>query len=58
MNMVPLVNKPYVSGVILREHNLSLKSSQYFESKVYFREILDLFKEVLWVSVGQRAAKT
>ena len=36
MNMVPLVNKPYVNGVNFREQNLSLKSCQSFEVEVWF----------------------
>ena len=45
-----LFDKTHVNGVILREQNLF--------SKVYWQKGLDLFKEVLWVSVGQRAAKS
>ncbi len=55
--MIPLLNNTYVNGVTLREQNQSLKSCQSYESKVYFRSVLDLSKEVLWVSVYQRVAK-
>ena len=35
-----LLNKPYVNGVNLRQPNLYLKSSQSYESEVYFKEVL------------------
>ena len=49
-----LLNKPYLNGVTLREQILFLKCYQSLEQK---RRGLDLFKEVLWVSVGQSSAK-
>ena len=53
----PLLDNPYVSGVIFREKNLSKKYCQSYELKVCFRKGLDRFKWILWISVGQRAAK-
>ena len=40
-----LLNKPYVNGISFGEQNLNLKHL-----------VLDISKEVLWISVGQRAA--
>ena len=34
VHMAPLLNKPYVNGVTLREQNLSLKTSLVYETKV------------------------
>ena len=44
MNMVPLVNDPCVNRFSLREQNLSLR---YIQSKVCFKKVSDLSKEVL-----------
>ena len=51
------LNNLYVNGatLTLREQNLSLKCCQSLEQKLYQDQ--DLFKEVLWVSVCQRASK-
>ena len=54
---LPLVNKPDVNGVTLREQNLSKKHCQSSELKVCFKECLDLSKELLWVSLSHRVAK-
>ena len=42
----------YVNEVTFRDHKLSLQICQSYKVKV-----LDLSKEVLWVSVGQLAVK-
>ena len=57
MNMVPLVDKPYINEVNVKVQNLSLKSEQPYESEVCFRRVLIILKELLWVSVGQRVTK-
>ena len=57
MNVMPLLDKPHVNEVTLKEQNLFLKSCQSYELKLSFSRDLDLFKEVLWISVRQRAAE-
>ena len=55
MNLLPLMNNPYVNGVTLREQNpASPMSSRYVIIKVYS---IFLKRYILWVSIGQRAAK-
>ena len=57
MNMIPLVNKPYLNGYVLKEQHLSLEFRYFYASKVSFKGVLDLSKKVLWISADQRAAK-
>ena len=40
MNMAPLVDEPYIDGVCKDNENLSLKFSQHYESKVYFKWVV------------------
>ena len=56
MNVIPLLSKTYVNWVTLTEHNLSSKFCQSLEQKLCLQTGQDLFKEVLWISVGQWAA--
>ena len=56
INMVALVNKPYVNGVAMRDEILFLKSGQTFESEVCLQH-LGSFQEILWFFVGPRDAK-
>ena len=53
----PLLNKPYWNRVSLTKKNLSLKCCQSLEQSLFLTSGQDLSKEVLWVSLGQRAAK-
>ena len=55
MNVIPLLSKPYVNWVNLTEQNLSSKRCQSLEQNLCLQTGQDLSKEVLWVSVGQRA---
>ena len=57
MNIAPLQNKPYVNLVSLWKQNLSTKFCPSYNLEVCLKRSLDLSKEVLWVSVGQTAAK-
>ena len=57
MNMDLLLDKSYVNWVILRDQNLYVKCCQSLELKLYYQQGLDLSKDVLWVSLGQRVAK-
>ena len=52
-----ILNKPYSNGVSLGEKILHLEFYPTFEQKVRHWQVLDLSKEVLWISVGQRATK-
>ena len=56
INVIPLLSKTYVNWVTLTEHNLSSKFCQSLEQKLCLQTGQDLFKEVLWISVGQWAA--
>ena len=53
---IQLLNKLFVNGVTSREQNLSLRSCNDIEHKVQYQQLSDLSKELLQVSVGQRAA--
>ena len=57
VKMIPSPSRPYVDEVTLRLQNLSRKISISYELEVYFWRGLDLFVEVLLVSVGQKATK-
>ena len=52
-----LRNKIYVNEVSLIEQNLSSKCCQSLESKLCKESAQDCSKVVLWVSVGEKAAK-
>ena len=52
------LHKPYVNRVTLSRQNPYLYCSQSLEQKVYLQRVQDLSKEVLWVSVCQRAPKS
>ena len=51
-----MVSKPYVNGDISRGKNLSLKCFHSLEQRLCLQGCQDIYKEVLWVSVGQSAA--
>ena len=53
---IQLLNKPFVNGVTSREQNLSLRCCNDIEHKVQEQQLSDLSKELLQVSVDQRAA--
>ena len=52
-----LLNKPYVSKVILRGQNLPLKCCQHLKMLIYFEERFRSFHTINIKSVGQRATK-
>ena len=47
MDIVPLVNKPNVNWVFLREQNPESKMLLFYEIELFFRRALDLSKEAL-----------
>ena len=55
MNIIPLVKKPYVNEVTLNRQNLN--PARPLNWNCACEGGWDLFKEVLWVSVGQIALK-
>ena len=58
MNVIPLVNKPYVNEVTLNEKPISkILLVLSIENMYLHYRGSDLSKEVLWVSLGQLAAK-
>ena len=54
---IRILHKLNVNGVTLTRQNLLLKCCKSFEQKLCYQPVQDLFKEVFWVYVGQRAAK-
>ena len=57
MNINHLFYKPYVNKITVTEQYLFLQCCQSLQQKSYQQQDQDLFKEVLWVSVDQRAAE-
>ena len=57
MIMSPLLNKPCVNEIILKEQKLTKNAASLIVRDSVNREGLDLSKEILRVSVGQRAEK-
>ena len=56
MKTAPLLNKYYWNEVILNEVEYMKSAARLLNKDYVKREGLELSKEVLWVSAGQRAA--
>ena len=54
---IQLLRKPYVNRVSLTRQNLYSKYCKYLEQNICKQMLQDLSKEVLWISVCQRASK-
>ena len=54
MNMAHLLNKPYVNGSLWKSKTYTKNPASPLR---YFKAGIDLSKDVLWIPVGQMAAK-